>query len=79
MPSKTITITRKDRIMYVCEWCEEAAPDSCGHFDRTELAVTDNDTWLCEGCYDTWWPEDGGSYKPPFASARRPPEAKLPR
>lgn len=70
--TKTVTREVVQRIMYVCEWCEENAPESCGHYDRNELAVTDDDQWLCEGCWDEWKPEDGG-YKPAFSAARKPP------
>ena len=39
-------------IMYVCDECQEHAPEGCGHNDRTELRVMPDGEWLCESCYD---------------------------
>jgi hypothetical protein len=74
----------KQRIMYVCEVCEEHAPESCGHFDRSELAVAHDGAWLCEGCWDEYDHQLPGnetakhpthrSGRPFFNTASRPPE-----
>lgn len=37
------------KIMYVCEYCQEHNPEMCGH-DRTDLYVTPEGRWLCDGC-----------------------------
>lgn len=39
-------------IMYVCEPCQENAPESCGYYDRTDLLVAPDGTWLCADCLD---------------------------
>ena len=38
------------KIMYVCEICSDEYPEGCGHYDRMDLAVMPDGTWLCEGC-----------------------------
>lgn len=39
------------KIMYVCEHCHEHNPEMCGH-DRTDIYVTPDGQWLCDGCLD---------------------------
>ncbi|MET3790709.1 hypothetical protein [Aquamicrobium terrae] len=39
------------KIMYVCEHCHEHNPEMCGH-DRTDIYVTPDGRWLCDGCLD---------------------------
>lgn len=51
-----------DRIMYVCETCKDHDPDSCGHFDRTEVRVTSDGKWLCYSCYDNDAPSDAPAW-----------------
>lgn len=46
------------KIMYICEVCAEHDPESCGHFDRTEVRVAPDGRWLCDGCYDDEAPSD---------------------
>lgn len=38
--------------MYVCDCCADECPENCGHFDRANLKVMPDGTWLCDGCYD---------------------------
>lgn len=67
---------KKKRIMYICESCEDQAPECCGHFDRKELRVTNDGAWLCEGC----WDEDESTGDIPFDKAPfMPPEYPEPR
>mgnify|MGYP005991893223 FL=1 len=39
-------------IMYVCGYCAEHYPEGCGHYERDELFVMPDGTWLCENCAD---------------------------
>lgn len=39
------------RILYVCEHCQENAPEMCGRA-RDDLYVTPSGTWLCDECRD---------------------------
>lgn len=39
------------RILYVCEHCQENAPEMCGH-SRDDLYVTPSGKWLCDECRD---------------------------
>jgi hypothetical protein len=41
-----------DRIMYVCSECASGNPEGCGYYDRTNLRVMDDGSWLCDGCFD---------------------------
>lgn len=39
------------RILYVCEHCQENAPEMCGR-SRDDLYVTPSGKWLCDECID---------------------------
>lgn len=39
------------RILYVCEHCQENAPEMCGR-SRDDLYVTPSGQWLCDACID---------------------------
>ena len=73
------------KIMYVCGVCEDGNPEGCGHFDRNDLAVMPDGTWLCEFCADEADILDGCGVKPTpvqdddfewprFSSFPKPPE-----
>lgn len=70
-------------IMYVCKLCHENAPEACGHFDRKELAVMPDGTWLCSDCIDYASDDEMRDYgvsisedegRPYFKSFPHPPE-----
>ncbi len=42
----------QNRVMYVCTLCADENPEGCGHYDRRELAVMPDGSWLCEQCWD---------------------------
>ncbi len=73
----------RGKIMYVCEYCAENVPESCGRYDRDEIAVMPNGTWLCEYCADETETlsecgvkpgGDEGDEWPSFSEFPRPPE-----
>lgn len=39
------------RILYVCEHCQENAPEMCGRA-RDDIYVTPSGKWLCDECID---------------------------
>ena len=39
------------RILYVCEHCQESAPEMCGR-SRDDIYVTPSGEWLCDECRD---------------------------
>jgi hypothetical protein len=48
----TATVGDGPRVMYVCQDCEELAPESCGNFDPKAVRLTPEGRQLCEICYD---------------------------
>jgi hypothetical protein len=69
----------QNKIMYVCESCFDGAPEGCGHFDRTDLRMIPDGTWLCEICYDELSASDVGiededERKPAWSSLAPPPQ-----
>lgn len=57
------------KIMYCCEYCADFVPESCGHFDRSEIRVTPSGLWLCDSCW-----MDSDSPLPHWADADMPPD-----
>lgn len=41
-------------IMYVCDVCQDNAPEQRGRDDRTDLRVMPDGTWCCDECYDDY-------------------------
>lgn len=46
------------RIMYVCVGCHDALPESCGYWDRHDLAVMPDGRWLCQSCAEEFEGEE---------------------
>lgn len=69
-------VNKQDKIMYVCGPCTDVAPESCGYFDRNELRVMPDGTWLCEGCFENGDLEDYGvkTEDPFWSDFKAPPE-----
>lgn len=69
-------------IMYVCEPCQENAPECCGYNDRKDIRVMPDGTWVCEFCFQENasdfdvrpLSEDGDM--PIFSDFENPPEYK---
>lgn len=61
------------KIMYVCQPCYENAPEACGRFDRKELRVLPDGTWVCSECHEH--AEDLGLGSVPGWSKLLPPPA----
>lgn len=40
------------KLLYCCECCAENNPEMCGFFNRKDLRVANDGTWLCESCWD---------------------------
>lgn len=67
-----------NKIMYVCEPCEDGAPEQCGYFNRDKLRVVTLATgavWLCNDCLDNTEAADyGDGVKPLWRDLLAPPE-----
>jgi hypothetical protein len=66
-------------IMYVCDTCKNDCPEACGHFDRNEVRVMSDGSWICENCFDELAIADviaagGGDLKPLWSRLPAAPE-----
>lgn len=39
-------------ILYVCEYCAQGSPETCGHYTPAELRVMPSGLWICVDCYE---------------------------
>lgn len=69
---------KTNKILYVCEPCQEGAPENCGHGDPKKLRIITvhaGALWMCRDCLDFAELSDfPDGVKPQWDDLRSPPE-----